>query len=176
MKQHIHRSQVLLLVLLLSLPFGAHAGEGALRNLAGGEAVPTALLGQGDWVVMMLWSAHCGVCQQEAPLLERFQRQNRAANVRVLGISVDGEDEIDNALGFVREHELSFTNLLAEGEDAALLFQDATGDHMMGTPAFMVFTPDGALRAYRQGTINFANLQQLVDTDPRRVADSGGNH
>jgi len=172
MNQNPCRSRAWLLALLLTLPLIANGGEGQLRNLAGGQAVPTELLGKGDWLVMMFWSAHCGVCQQEAPLLEKFQTHNRAANVRVLGISVDGEAEVDNAQGFVREHGLTFMNLLAEGEDAALLFQDATGDHMIGTPAFLVFAPDGALRAYRHGTINFATLQQLVETNARRVADA----
>lgn len=173
MKQSLHRSRAWAFVLFMSLPLVATAEQQQWRDLAGGAGTPAELRGQGDWLVMMFWSAHCGVCQQEAPLLEKFQAANRGDNVRVVGVSVDGEAEVGNAKGFVREHGLTFTNLLAEGEQAALLFHDATGDHLIGTPAFMVFAPDGVLRAYRHGSMNFIALQQLVES-PVRVADAGG--
>ncbi len=173
MKPSCKRLHLWLLALSIALSPALHADSTGLRDLAGGRLDPATLPGQGEWLVMMFWSASCGVCQQEAPSLEDFQQVNRAGQVRVVGISVDGREGGDVADGFVREHGLSFTNLLAEGEEAALLFHDATGDYLIGTPAFVVYDPAGTLRAYRQGTMNFLALQRLVDT-PVRIAEENG--
>lgn len=149
-----------LFLCLLALP--AFAIAAPLKDLAGDAHSLREYTGNGQWTVVMIWSANCGVCHGEAPKFEAFHQKYRAGLAQVVGLSVDGAEAMADARAFVADHDLSFTNLVGEGEDVAALFYDATGDHLVGTPGFLVFDPQGELRTYQVGTIEVALLERFM--------------
>lgn len=156
--------------LLLLLPLLATAEEAVYQGLQGDSHRLSDYTGGGKWTVVMIWSAHCGVCAHEAPAMERFHRKGQAGNAMVVGISADGAEGAADARAFVRELGLSFPNMLADGEEVALLFHEATGSYLAGTPGFLVFDPEGELRTYQQGSLNIALLERFIAERSRLAA------
>ena len=162
-----------LIRLLLILPAGVMADNLDLIGLDGSRHQLTDFIGKGKWTVVMIWSAHCGVCQYEAPKVEKFSRKYRDGQADVVGISVDGSEGAADARAFVREHGLSFTSFLADIEDLALLFYDATGTNLVGTPAFLVYNPQGDLRTYQIGGMDMAALETFIQKQSRVAVKEG---
>src|SRR5206468_12458037 len=86
----------LYLTIILSMVVGHHA-EPALLEAAdstmpsfelvtfGGEAYSDKSL-QSQPTLLVFWAPWCNVCQRELPLLEKFYRESRSAQLRVLSI------------------------------------------------------------------------------------------
>jgi thiol-disulfide isomerase/thioredoxin len=141
----------------------AWAENVVLSDLASGESRSfTSLTGEGKWTLFMLWASDCGVCRREAPEIERFHTRQKNASARVVGISLDGPEYLQAAREFVSDYRLSFPNMVAEVEDVMTQFYDLTGTHMLGTPSFLLFAPDGQVRSYQVGPIDVALLEQLI--------------
>jgi peroxiredoxin len=157
---------------LCLLPLTVMAGEGQLTDLQGHSRSLSEFTGKGQWTVVMIWSASCGVCQREAPKFETFHEKNKNGDARVVGLSVDGAEGVEGAREFVAENGLSFVNLLADGEQVAAMFYDATGEYLIGTPGFLVYGPDGQLRTYQVGTIEVSMLERFMQQ--YRVAAAEG--
>lgn len=149
-----------LFLCLLAVP--VLSGAAPLTDLDGNSHSLREYTGKGQWTVVMIWSANCGVCHEEAPKFDAFHQKYRDGDARVVGLSVDGADAIADARSFVSDHALSFANLVGEGEDVAALFQDATGDYLIGTPGFLVYDPEGELRTYQVGTLEVALLERFM--------------
>lgn len=162
------------LLLLGVLPLGLlHADDAGLTDLDGKPGELSDYTGKGQWTVVMIWSADCGLCRHEAPSLQAFHQRHKDGDARVLGVSVDGRAGRLHAKGFVRDGGLQFPNLLGEGEDVAALYHDHTGSHLIGTPAFLIFNPQGTLRAFRTGGIDLQVLEQLIRAQPTVSAARG---
>lgn len=130
-----------------------HDIEGRARSLAD-------YAGQGHWLVVMIWASDCLICDAEAPAYARFQAQH--GDVRVLGISMDGAAQRADAERFVREHHLNFPNLIGEPEDVAGLWVEQAGQDWVGTPSFLIYGPDGRLRAQRTGRVRPERIEQFI--------------
>lgn len=163
-----HLFRPLALLLCLILPGVAMAAKSSFSDLNGQARNVADYTGKGQWTVVMIWASDCSVCRMEAPELEAFHKRHSDGTARVLGLSVDGTSAsgLIDARGFMRSEQLSFPSLVGEGEDVATLFYDETGSHLVGTPAFLIFNPQGALRSYQTGRLNMATLEQLVRPQP----------
>jgi cytochrome c biogenesis protein CcmG, thiol:disulfide interchange protein DsbE len=72
---------------------------------------------RGRVVALNFWASWCLPCRDEAPLLERTWRENRAKGLVVLG--VDANDASSDARAFVRKHGLSYP-MVHDGAGATL--------------------------------------------------------
>jgi cytochrome c biogenesis protein CcmG/thiol:disulfide interchange protein DsbE len=88
---------------------GVTAGEPAppltLRRLDTTGTLSLASL-RGKVVAINFWASWCGPCRDEAPLLERTWRENRAKGFVLLG--VDANDSSGEARKFIRKHGLTY--------------------------------------------------------------------
>jgi cytochrome c biogenesis protein CcmG/thiol:disulfide interchange protein DsbE len=132
-----------------------------------GEAAPTTSLPQlegegtgsladyrGRWVLVNFWASWCGPCREEAPALERFQRQHRGPEFTVVGI--DTRDLSDDGRKFVEEYGLSYPQL----RDGSGVFGDEFGT--TGVPENFLVDPTGKVRYVLAGPIGEDALREDV--------------
>jgi peroxiredoxin len=118
--------------------------------------------GNDKWLVVMFWSSQCEVSQASVKQYERFFKKHRSTDATVLGISLDGIANKENAQAFIRDHSLSFSNLLGEPEAIASIFYNLTGVQLDGTPGFLVYAPSGELVAQQVGAIPIELLERFI--------------
>jgi cytochrome c biogenesis protein CcmG, thiol:disulfide interchange protein DsbE len=109
---------------------------------------------RGKVVVLNFWASWCEPCQEEAPLLERAQRQLTRHDATVLGVTY--LDVTPDSLGFVKRYHLTYPNL-----------RDTTGEftHSYGTnqlPESFVIDRAGHVVAISRGEIDEAFLNRAV--------------
>jgi cytochrome c biogenesis protein CcmG, thiol:disulfide interchange protein DsbE len=157
---------VLAVLALVGLLVFGLVSKGTSR-LAVGEAAPNALLPRlegggtesladyrGRWVLVNFWASWCLPCREEAPALERFQRQHGGPQFTVLGI--DSRDLSDDGRAFVDEYDLSYPQLRDGDGDAAHDYGTT------GVPENFLVDPTGKVRLLVTGPVSEEYLQEQV--------------
>ncbi|HEX3391960.1 MAG TPA: TlpA disulfide reductase family protein [Solirubrobacteraceae bacterium] len=123
-----------------TLPVLGGAGKRSLSSYAG------------HVVVLNFWASWCEPCREEAPRLERLQRQLAHHGATVLGVTY--KDTAADSEGFVRQYHLTYLSL-----------RDTTGEfaHGFGTdalPESFVIDRSGRVVAISRGEAEEAFLQR----------------
>ena len=121
--------------------------------------------GKGKWLVVMIWASDCHVCNDEVGKYVNFHKVHKDKNATVLGISIDGSDRKAEAVDFIKRHSLNFPNLIGEPETVTELFAHLTGKYLLGTPAFLVFSPSGELRAQEIGAVPIELIEAFIERE-----------
>lgn len=77
----------------------------------------------------------------------------------VLGPALDGLAGRFDTQAFIAGHGVGFPNRITEESDAAAISEPAAGEVWIGTPTFLIFSPDGKLAARQVGGVT----QKLID-------------
>ena len=127
-----------------------------LPSVDGGRVSLASL--EGKVVVLDMWATWCGPCIAEMPEYAEFSRRNQPRGVEVVGI-VFASGAPQEVQDFVREHRISYTQLL--GPDELL---DAYGANS-GFPTTFVIDAAGMIRLKLIGAVpqKFEKLQKAVD-------------
>ncbi len=151
----------ILLVLLFATP--ALSGSPLFQNLKSGafETIDDHNQ-QGKWLVVMIWAHDCEVCEREVDDYQRFHREHADKNATVLGVTLDGAERQQAAVDFVTRHQLNFVNLIAEPEVVTAYYQITTGSKWIGTPSFLIFGPDGELKAKQVGAVETEIVEAFI--------------
>ncbi|HSZ69384.1 MAG TPA: TlpA disulfide reductase family protein [Solirubrobacteraceae bacterium] len=131
----------------------APEAERSLPALTGGYGEPLAAYA-GKVVLLNFWASWCAPCEQEAPLLERAQRELERHGATVLGVTY--KDITSDSLEFVHRYHLTYPTL-----------RDPTGDFAQayGTdqlPESFVIDRSGKVVAISRGEVDEAFLQEAV--------------
>jgi len=148
----------LLVLSLLAIP--AHAGP--YRDFNGQEKAISNFTGDGKWRVVMIWASDCHVCNQEAHTYNDFHERHKDSDARMLGISLDGRDKIDDARAFIKRHKITFPNLIGEPEEGVMDYMKLTGAEWVGTPTFLIYTPQGELVAKQEGAAPVSLIENFI--------------
>ena len=160
----------LLLTLLLAFGLALPAAAAGLTTFKGEPSGLDGFTGQGQWTVVKIWVSDCGVCNAEAHAYVAFHDKHKAADAQMLGISLDGLDNLFDAEAFVERHDLNYPNLIIDREAGSRLFYELTGTPLAGTPAFLIYTPEGELVAQQVGAVPV----DLIETFIAGKAAGGG--
>ena len=109
---------------------------------------------KGKWVLVNFWASWCGPCKQEAPALERFQRQHGGGEFTVLGI--DSRDLSSDGREFVRRYGLDYPQL-RDGDGAAAHDYGTTG-----VPENYLVDPKGRVRWLLHGPVDEEYLRDEI--------------
>lgn len=92
-----------------------------------------------------------------------FHDDHAEKNATVLGISMDGFDQVEKARGFINRHDLNFPNLLIELSE--LEFLKFGGGRYVGTPTFYLYNPEGKLLAKNIGPVSAEDLENFINSN-----------
>ena len=134
-----------------NIAVGDPVPDKALPELEGGGEGSIAEY-RGRWVLVNLWASWCDPCRAEAPVLERFSKSN--PELTVLGINV--QDNSDDAVAFVREHGLTYTQLRSIGDERSEAFGST------GVPENFLVDPTGHLALIWRGPVDEQLLANQV--------------
>lgn len=135
------------------LALGEAAPSSPLPKLEGGGTGSLAEY-KGSWVLVNIWASWCIPCKQEAPALEKFQRQHGGTRFTVLGI--DSRDLSSDGRGFVRRYGLTYPQL-RDGDGGA-----AHGYGTTGVPENFLIDPRGRLQLHVVGPVTEESLRDEV--------------
>lgn len=164
----------LFLILLLCAPLATpvFAGE-PFTDFDGKPKSIEQYTGNGRWLVVMLWASDCLVCNREIPEYIKFQKQHNGKDAHMLGISLDGAAKKAAALDFMKKHQVNFPSLIGEPEQVAARYQELTGDTWVGTPSFMVYTPDGKLLGAQAGAVPVSVIESFIARESNAAPQPG---
>ncbi|MDX1594723.1 MAG: TlpA disulfide reductase family protein [Gammaproteobacteria bacterium] len=149
----MNRTARLLLPLALLLGLVLPAAAAPLTTFDGEPADLANHTGQGQWTVVKIWVSDCPVCNSKAHRYVAFHAAHRDHDATMLGISLDGRDHLADAEAFVARHGLNYPNLIIDLEGGMRLFHELTGTPLNGTPAFLLYSPEGELVAQQVGAV-----------------------
>lgn len=109
---------------------------------------------RGRWVLVNFWASWCLPCREEAPALERFQREHGGPKFTVLGI--DSRDLTSDGIAFVEQYGLSYPQLRDGDGDAAEDYGTT------GVPENFLVDPTGKVRLLVRGPISEERLREEV--------------
>lgn len=116
----------------------------------------------GKWLIVMMWASDCHVCNHEAHQYVDFHMVHSDSDATVLGISLDGESRKKEAENFIKKHSVDFPNLIAEPEFVSNVYQKLTGQYFAGTPTFLIYSPDGELKAAQAGAVPTSLIEDFI--------------
>lgn len=147
------------LLLLASLVMAA-GPDVRLKDLDGKDRNANEFIGQGKWVVVVVWSADCVICRRDIYHMTFFHDEHRKSDAVVLGLSIDGYADREKARGFINDQSLNFPNLIGESSDAERL-----GPGMfVGTPTYYFYSPEGKYMTQRIGPLTQEQADEILRT------------
>lgn len=118
--------------------------------------------GKGKWLVVMMWASDCHVCNHEAHQYVDFHMIHSDNDATVLGISLDGDSRKKEAEEFIKKHSVDFPNLIAEPQHVSKMYQELTGEFFAGTPTFLIYSPEGELKAAQAGAVPTTLIEDFI--------------
>ncbi len=138
-----------------------HAGM-ELHELDGNVVDLDDYKGDGKWLLVMLWSTTCHICEAQKPSISRFHTEHKDIDAHVLGIALDGMDSIDAIKQNIATHETSFPSLVGDIVIVASHYQGMTQESLRGTPTYLLFDPEGELVGNNPGPLRIEALEQFM--------------
>lgn len=117
-------------------------------------------IGKGKWTAVVFWAHNCHICNQEIQQMTFFQDDHADKDATVLGISMDGFDQVEKSKAFIKRHELNFPNLLIELSEREFL--KFGGGRYVGTPTFYIYNPQGELLAKNIGPVSPEDIEKFI--------------
>lgn len=157
--------RIYLAALLLCLSLFARAQEAQSAAQSAGlffaislpdrSGKPVALADyRGKPLIVNFWARWCMPCRDEIPELRAVAKQNRDKGLTVLGIGI--EDNIPNALDFVKAYEMDYPLLFAQEQGVELM--KALGNTKAGLPFTVFIDRQGMIVGHKLGRISRSQL------------------
>ena len=158
----VSRGFFVLSILILALSQSVQAEFKGFQDFDGNSQLLKNYTGKGKWLVVMIWASDCHICNKEAHEYVDFHLVHSDDDATVLGISSDGESKKKAAEKFLKKHSVDFPNLIAEPEYIDAMYRELTGQAFVGTPSFLVFAPDGELKAATAGAVPTTLIEDFM--------------
>lgn len=156
----LKRLSLVLLLVFASLQANAAVPDIKVRDTSGKIHNVNQFIGKGKWTVVMFWAHNCPICNQEVEQMTFFQDDHRDKDATVLGISMDGFDQVEKSKAFIKRHDLNFPNMLIELSSKE--FNKFGGGRYVGTPTFYLYNPAGELVAKNIGPVSPEDIEKFI--------------
>lgn len=159
----IRRHFVALLCAALLLPCSASAGGVEVQTLEGRHAGLGEFLAKDKWTLVMVWTTYCGACRKQYPLISEFHSKHKDKDAAVLGVSLDGYDQGEKIKAYQTSHAQNFPSVMADSQEFIDRYQRTTGEKFTGTPTYLIYDANGSLRAFIDGLVSIADLEDYIN-------------
>lgn len=149
-------------ILLLAISTASQAAGIRLRTIDGAETTLAEQVPAGRWTLAMIYTTYCGVCRDEYPVISAFHDAHKAKDASVIGIALDGYDEIATVRRYVARKPFTFPSVVGEPDVVGPAFEAATDETFTGTPSYLLFNPARQLVAARSGTLTRQALEDFL--------------
>lgn len=154
--------RALILFLAIGLVSSFAQADSVLRDMRGNITTFDAQQIPGQWTVVMIWASDCHVCNQESNQYSKFYTQHAGRDANMIGISIDGQRGKEDAEAFISRNEVIFPNLIGDVQTVSRWYQAETGESFRATPTFVLFDPNGKVRAAQPGAVPPAIIEQFI--------------
>jgi cytochrome c biogenesis protein CcmG, thiol:disulfide interchange protein DsbE len=110
---------------------------------------------RGKVVVLNFWASWCGPCENEAPVLERAQKQLASSGGTVLGVTY--KDDADASRDFVKRYKVTYPSLRDDRLDLAPKYGTTK------LPETFVLDKTGHVVAMSRGEVSEDFLSRAID-------------
>ena len=125
------------------------APDFTLENLADKPVSLSSL--RGRVVLLNFWASWCGPCRAEMPTLEKLHREMAQEGLSI--VSIDSTDTRDVAARFIAQHNYTFTVLLDNRMEAAMLY------NARAIPMLVLIDQEGNVQVYAAGLHSEGDLR-----------------
>ncbi len=151
-----------LLFIALLLSFSQLASALDLTHVNGSRTTLVDLQKKNMWTLVLIWSMDCIACEAQKPMLQRFHKEHHRSNAQVLGISSDGDRYTNSIRKFLANRSSNFGNYIPKTQLFKDEFRHLTGEEFIGTPTYLLFSPEGELSGIHAGVLHRQQLEDIV--------------
>lgn len=144
------------LFLFCSLSLSAFA---SMTTMKGKSVILDDYLGKGKWTIVEAWHSNCGICMKTMP--EMVKASGTFSNATLVGVSLDGN--LAKAKQVVKRFDINFPTLLTGIEEFDGYLRKIAKKELVGVPMYMIFSPEGTLKAMQEGNVSSAELHAYLD-------------
>ena len=95
-------------------------------------------------------------------MLEAFHRDHVNKDATVVGIALDGIEQLAVIEVLIARHKPSYPNLVVFTDVFHRQFKELTGKEFRATPTYLLYAPDGSLAGARAGPIERETVEAIV--------------
>jgi thiol-disulfide isomerase/thioredoxin len=114
------------------------------------------------WTLVMFWSTGCIPCERQKPMIEAFYSDHKNRDAAVVGVALDGMQEISEIQKLVERHKPSYPNLVVFTDVFNDQYGELTGKDFLATPTYLLYAPDGALAGVKTGQLTRDDLELTI--------------
>lgn len=137
----------------------AFSSAHAMTNLKGQNSHVSSFAGKGKWLVVQVWKSDCKMCNIAMPDLVKFSK--KLPNTTVLGVTLDSNTNVINA--FNSRHKVQFPTLKSSAKEMNAYLNNIAGEGLTGTPTYLIYSPDGQLKALQPGLVPAATIYNFLN-------------
>ena len=155
----------LFLTIIASILLGGSAL--AFTDFNGTKTTVEDELGKGKWSVVEIWASWCHACMEHMPEMVGFD--GKMDNLKIIGVTIDGQEGKSDALAAIKEHKMNFKNIISNSVEVNAWMEQRikkafkTTEGLIGTPTFMLFDPKGELVAVNPGKLKVSSIEKFIN-------------
>jgi peroxiredoxin len=154
------RIPAVLLGALMAMTAWAGAPDIPLHDLDGRARNVNEFIGHAKWTIVVTWTHDCHICDQEIDEMAKFHVAHHDQDAIVLGITLDGSEQLTEARAFVKRHKLPFVNLITEPSQEVMMKFGA--GNFVGTPTYYVYDPKGKIVGQNIGPLTRKEVEKFI--------------
>ena len=137
-------------------------GQQAFGDFEGQPATIEQFFDGERWLVVVIWSSRCPICQKELPVYADLGHRNMGGSFTVKGLSIDGYEGFGDAWALLENLGNDFKSLIGEADEVADFVFSHSRQPFQGTPSIMIFNPTGALVAFQGGPVPIDSIETFI--------------
>ena len=153
---------VVICTILLMLCPARSFGQQTFENFEGQPATIEQFFDGEHWLVVVIWSFRCPICQKELPTYADLARRQKRGSFTVMGLSIDGHEGFGGAWALLEELGDDFESLIGESDEVADFVLSHSHQPFRGTPTIMIFDPGRILVAFQEGPVPVDSIEEFI--------------